>query len=483
MNPTIFKRLIFSHVAIMLFVVFLGIYLPIKLNQINDLISAAASVDGTTINLIERILDSIYSQVSFSKKYIISRDEDFNKQSDELKNYVTEDLATLEIYMDSPSKKKRYANVKSLYESYYLKFDQEVTFIKADRLYDHEQFLQDKNIYIDGIEQDLKEITKLARTDRDGRIRSLSEISAHMIKVIPLTALLCIVMGILISYFISRSIIRSIFLLQEKTKEIAKGKFSKIPHISTFSEIKALADHFNIMCERLEELDEMKSDFISHVSHELRTPLTAIKEASSMLLEGFSDTPEQSEELLTIVYQECERLINAVNRILDLSCMEADMMDYHFCNCSVIPVIQNSILKLAPIARKQDINLELKPPPDLPSVKIDEERVGQILENLIGNALKFTEPGDSVVVDVSVNDSKADFIKVMVSDTGCGIQKENLEIIFSKFQRIDSGKETTRGTGLGLPITKYIVTAHGGKIWVKSEPGKGSTFLFTLPAS
>ncbi len=483
MNLTIFKRLIFSHISIMMFVIFLGIYLPIKLNQMNGLISEVASVDSTTINLVERLLDSIFSQDSFGKKYFISKDNDFYRHFKELKSNIRNDISSLEKYMDTVEKKQLCANVKGLYAKYYFSFDQEVYLISKGNHHNSRQFADERDACIDEMGRDLRKIIKKTRTDRDKKIQLLSNISAKMLKVLPFTALLSILTGIIISYFISRNIIRSIFLLQEKTKEIAKGKFEKIPHISPLAEIKELADHFNIMCERLQELDEMKSDFISHVSHELRTPLTAIKEASSMVLEEHSAyTPEKRKELLTIVYQECERLINSVNRILDLSCMEANMMDYHFRTCSIIPVIQSSILKLAPIARKNDINLEFKPPPELPLVKLDEERIGQVLENFIGNALKFTVPGDSVIVQISDYDIKTGFVEVMVSDTGCGIEKENLEIIFNKFQRIDSGKETTRGTGLGLSITKYIVTAHGGKIWVKSKLGKGSTFYFALPA-
>ncbi|KHE92211.1 MAG: two-component sensor kinase [Candidatus Scalindua brodae] len=236
------------------------------------------------------------------------------------------------------------------------------------------------------------------------------------------------------------------------------------------------------MCERLKELDELKLDVISHISHELRTPLTAIKEASSMFLEGiFVAKQEKQHELMTIVKEECERLINSVNKILDISCMEAKMMEYHFSESSLLSVVQKSVLKLAPIALSKGVNLELKPTDDLFLVKMDGERISQVLENLLGNALKFTPNGGAVTVCVSSRNGKKNSVEIAVSDSGNGILKENLENIFDKFKRIDSGKETVRGTGLGLSIAKYIIDAHGGNIWAQSEPGKGSTFFFTLP--
>lgn len=203
-----------------------------------------------------------------------------------------------------------------------------------------------------------------------------------------------------------------------------------------------------------------------------------------MLLEGtYADVPTKQRELLTITNEECVRLIDSVNHILDLSRMEAKMMDYQLKNCHLFPVIQKSVLKLAPIAQRNKIDLELKPPQVLPPVKIDAERISQVMENLIGNALKFSAAGGKVVINTSCIDDGRKWIEVSVSDSGCGIPKENLEKIFDKFERIDRGRETPRGTGLGLSIAKYIIADHGGAIWAQSEPGKGSTFLFTLPVS
>jgi two-component system sensor histidine kinase GlrK len=226
----------------------------------------------------------------------------------------------------------------------------------------------------------------------------------------------------------------------------------------------------------------MKEDFISHVSHELRTPLTAIREASRLLIDGtFADNPESRDELLTIVSDECERLIVSVNRILDLSRMEAKMMEYHFNRTDLIHLTRKCILKLAPIAQRKNITLELTPPPQLPEILMDSDRISQLLENLVANALKYTDAKGSVTVSTSLKNHDDMAIEVSVSDTGCGIHEKNLNKIFDKFKRIESGKETARGTGLGLSIAKHIITVHGGKIWVESTPGKGSTFFFTLP--
>jgi two-component system sensor histidine kinase GlrK len=161
--------------------------------------------------------------------------------------------------------------------------------------------------------------------------------------------------------------------------------------------------------------------------------------------------------------------------------MEAGMMDYVFESLSLPDLVRRSVLKLAPIAIARGISLEIRPVADLPKVRADRERIYQLLENLIGNALKFSETGGDVCIEMSAPEMSPATLRVQVVDSGCGIPSDQLENIFDKFHRIDDGRETGRGTGLGLSIAKHIVTAHGGKIWAESRLGAGSTFCFTLP--
>jgi two-component system sensor histidine kinase GlrK len=331
---------------------------------------------------------------------------------------------------------------------------------------------------------DLRSLIQNVRLKRDEQVDLSGRISHRTIRVTIVTAALTIGLGILISFYITRSIGKPIALLGQKTKEIATGKFQKISDVQSPPEIKQLAEDFNFMSERLEHLDNMKLDFISHVSHELRTPLTSIKAASSMLLEGaFHGSPERQNELLGIIHDECDRLIGAVNRILDISRMEAGMMDYRFSEGELPPIVQKTVLKLAHLAQRKKIELELLPFPEIPLVRMDGDRIMQVVENLLGNALKFTPPGGKVVVSLSPRKDEGDFVQVSIADTGSGIPKEHLAEIFERFKRIEMGRETTIGTGLGLSIVKHIIADHGGKIWVRSTLGKGSKFSFALPVA
>ncbi len=277
---------------------------------------------------------------------------------------------------------------------------------------------------------------------------------------------------------------KSIAHLQKKTKEIAQGHFEEMQRVKGPKEIQDLSLHFNAMCRRLKELDGLKADFVSHVSHELRTPITSIKEASTMLSKGFySQEPQKQKELYFLIHGECNRLLNSAMRILDYSKMEANQMEYHCIRISLPDVIRRSILKLAPLSQKKQIALEFSPPPpDLPKVSIDEDRIIEVMDNLIGNALKFTPSKGQVVINCLIADS-GENLMVTVEDNGPGIKLEHLEKIFYKFKQIDNGLGIRMGTGLGLSISKYIIKAHGGEIWAESQYSKGSKILFTLPVA
>jgi two-component system sensor histidine kinase GlrK len=293
-------------------------------------------------------------------------------------------------------------------------------------------------------------------------------------------------MAILIAFFNARTINRPIVQLIKGTREIARGKFEKHLTIPSPPEINELAEAFNNMCDRLKEIDGMKADLISHISHEFKTPLAVIREAVDLNLESISiGSMEKQRRLLGIIEEECERLINSVNKILNLSRMDAGMMDYHMERSNLSHLIEMSISKIRPVAERKGISLELNLDDSLPHAKIDAEKIGQVLDNLMDNALKFTPEGGKVTVGASVSNKKAPelfsgkgkrFIEVFVSDTGSGIPQENLQEIFEKYKKLQG-----KGTGLGLYIARQIVAAHGGDIWVKNEEKKGSSFSFTAP--
>lgn len=228
------------------------------------------------------------------------------------------------------------------------------------------------------------------------------------------------------------------------------------------------------------ELDRMKSEFISIVSHELKTPLTSIKGFVRLLsAERVGPVTAKQRHYLDIVQRQTESLTMLINDLLDLSKIEAGIIEVQSAPVSLASVTGEVVQHLEGMAGEKGIGLHVEIPADLPPVCGDSDRLGQVFMNLIHNAIKFTPKGGSVRVKAGLIGEEC---LVRVSDNGIGISQQDLPRIFDKFYQVDSS--TTRqqsGTGLGLPITRQLVTAHGGELWVNSALDKGTTFSFTLP--
>ena len=251
-----------------------------------------------------------------------------------------------------------------------------------------------------------------------------------------------------------------------------------IENARLYESLKERARRLKLAYDELKELNRLKSEFVQNVSHELRTPLTFIRGYVDLLLEGaLGELNEQQREALQIVSNKTETLTRLVGDIISLQ--RAEMASLELAPVSLADVIDMALRGAEAAAQEANLQLICKVPPDLDPVFGDRARLGQVLDNLIGNALKFTPPGG--LIEVSVEDA-GDYERVLVRDTGIGIPSDKLEKIFEPFYQID-GSTTRRfgGAGLGLAIVKQIVEAHGGQVGVTSELGKGSTFFFTVP--
>lgn len=225
---------------------------------------------------------------------------------------------------------------------------------------------------------------------------------------------------------------------------------------------------------------EMKDEFISTVSHELRTPLAISKQAISLFSRGvLGEINDKQKEIIAIAGASLDRLGLLINDILDVSKMEAGHMELRKEKLDIVPVIKDIYRDWQLIAEVNKIRLKLAVPQTRLQLPIDKMRLTQILNNLINNAFKFTPPEGTVTIAVEEDDQGVTF---SVRDTGPGIPPENLAMLFKKFVQLHRGTISgSQGTGLGLHIVKSLVELHGGRVGVKSEPGKETVFYFTLP--
>jgi signal transduction histidine kinase/ActR/RegA family two-component response regulator len=247
-----------------------------------------------------------------------------------------------------------------------------------------------------------------------------------------------------------------------------------------FAEQAAFAINNSWVYENLNKLNKQKSEFLANVSHELKTSLMSMKISIDLLLAGKAGNINQiALDLLKINKRGVESMSGFVSNILDFSQMQADAFKIKKENIVLDALIEKSIAKMKFLAEKKEISLDISLPAKLSQIEVDPQRISQVLENLVNNAIKFTGTGGKI--NIVVNDNKA-HVEVGVIDNGMGISKEAHEKVFERFFMVDNSLARQRhGVGLGLAIAKKIVDLHGGTIKLESEPEKGSKFIFTLP--
>jgi two-component system sensor histidine kinase GlrK len=264
-------------------------------------------------------------------------------------------------------------------------------------------------------------------------------------------------------------------------KQIGQGNFGTPLQITAPAELKDLVDTVNWMGMKLQELDDMKAEFLAHVSHELRTPMASIQEGTHLLLDEIPGPLAQEQRTtLRIMADSSRRLIHLISTILDLSKMEAGMMEYRIVPVDLKRVADISINKVRLLADSKRVQLLMEDTGERIWVKADAPRIEQVLDNLLSNALKFSPEGGVVKAQMKP-DAQAGVLEVAVSDTGPGIAPDDLPHIFERFyQGRTKAKHASAGSGLGLALAKRVVEAHGGRIWIESEVSKGTTVRFIL---
>lgn len=292
-----------------------------------------------------------------------------------------------------------------------------------------------------------------------------------------------IIFGIVISYLLVLSITGPIRKLAEGARIIGEGKLDHRIDIRSSDELGALSADFNQMAAKLAELDKMKDEFVDTVSHELRSPLAAIRGYAQSLKRGIYGPLNQKQgEAVDVVMDNSIRLGKFIDDVLDMAKIRAGMMELDRAETDLAPVAREIVTMFTPLATEMGVSLAVDVPADLPKVFADPGKIKQVITNLTSNSMKFTPQGGTVSFIAQVVDDG--WVRAGIKDTGIGIPQDKLGSVFEKFSQVKEAQQTSKkikGTGLGLTIAKQIVEMHGGRIWVESEEGKGTTFFFTLP--
>jgi signal transduction histidine kinase len=307
---------------------------------------------------------------------------------------------------------------------------------------------------------------------------SLSKVDIQIAVFVLISGLVCIsiILFVIMSgtYFVN-SIVIPIREVGSTARRIASGDFDARIDKQYDDEIGELCDTINYMAGELGATDRIKNDFISSVSHELRTPLTAIKGWGETILSSGPSDKETLSKGMNVIIEETERLSSMVEELLDFSRMQNGKFKLITNKVDILAELGEAVLMFSDRAHRESLMLIYNEPESLPPVMGDRNRLKQVFVNILDNAFKYSDPGGTVTVS-TVNNT--DHIKILISDTGCGIAKTDLPRVKNKFFK---GNSTRRGSGIGLAVADEIICLHGGTLELDSEEGKGTTVTIILP--
>jgi two-component system sensor histidine kinase GlrK len=480
MKLSIFTRLTIGFLTVFVVVGSMNVYALLKLDELNAGTSRIINIDQRLLELRKGLGDSILAQMGFEKKYAITRDPTFYERLVAAEQDFDRTLAEASGVAATPPEKEPLARAKALYEKYRSLIEEETDGASKDSRLRDRHAENEKEKLVDGILRELNALESSIYRDISVRMGGLNQAGRSVRKLTVIIWAFSLILIVATAFITTRSVTKPVSVLVRKTEEVSKGVFRGDLSISSPPEVAQLAGAFNAMCEKLGRVEKMKSNFFSGMSHELRTPLTSIKEGIGLLQDGVGGSvTEKQKRLLTILSEETRRLIDLVNSLLDLSKMQEGMMPYYFNEESLPLLVERVVAEIGPLIEAKKIQLFTDTDRGVPALKVDRERILQALRNLLGNAVKFTPEGGLIRIAVQ---RRNDGVAFSVKDTGPGIPRESRDAIFEEFHQLAADNaDWVKGTGLGLAIVKEIVTAHRGRVWVESEPGSGSTFIFVLP--
>src|SRR5215510_7910284 len=478
---SIFWRIVLTSVVIIVVMAGVNLYALFQLRQLTALSADMASHHYPAIESAKRLLGSVFDQLNSEKKYLAVRDTTFLQHFDEEVGEFQRGIEVLEMQEASVQGQRLLQDLTRLQQERLTMFSTELESGIPTAGAPSSGYEAHRDALTDQMTASLKKYIDLHEAGLSVGVSRSRESSAQAEAITEQLVLLALLFGIGLAGIASYTILRPLRQLQGHIKQIGQGNFRASLNIRAPSELRDLVDTVNWMGGKLQELDDMKGEFLAHVSHELRTPMASIQEGTHLLLDEIPGPLSQEQRTtLRIMADSSRRLITLISTILDLSKMEAGMMEYRIVPTDLKRVTDMSVNKIRLLADAKHVQLVVEAPAQRVWVKADAIRIEQVLDNLLSNALKFSPEGGIVKTQMKA-DQKAGVLEVAVSDVGPGIPADELPHIFERFyQGSTKSKHSTPGSGLGLALAKKVVEAHGGRIWIESEVKKGSTVRFIL---
>ncbi|MBA5865519.1 MAG: HAMP domain-containing protein [Nitrospira sp. CR1.3] len=478
---SIFWRIVLTSLLIIVVMGGVNLYALFQLRQLSALSTNMAAHHYPAIEAAKRLITLAYVQLNSEKKYLAVRDATFLKHFDEEVEEFRRGIEALVAQEVSPEGLQLLEHAQRLQLERLGMLNVELEQAVPTAGGPSADYGSRRDLVMDQMTTTLQHYVDFHESGISAGVKRSRESSAQAEAVTEQLVLLALLFGIGLAGIASYTILRPLRQLQGHIKQIGQGNFRASLNIRAPSELRNLVDTVNWMGGKLQELDDMKGEFLAHVSHELRTPMASIQEGTHLLLDEIPG-PLQPEQRTTlrIMADSSRRLIHLISTILDLSKMDAGMMEYRIVPTDLKRIAEMSVNKIRLLADAKHVQLVVESPAQRVWVKADAIRIEQVLDNLLSNALKFSPEGGIVKV-LMRPDMKAGVLEVAVSDVGPGVPPDELPHIFERFyQGRTKAKQALPGSGLGLALAKKVVEAHGGRIWIESEVKKGTTVRFIL---
>jgi len=457
-----------------------NIYALLQLRQLTAMSTQMASYHYPAAESAKRLLGSLYAQLNSEKKYLATRDHTFLTNLTEEVDEFKRSLQSLRDQESSPQGLKLLQETDELLKEQLQLFQDESQIAKGKIDQPTPEYENRRDGLMDRMSASIQGYVDLHETRVNVGVTESRASAAQAEAVTEQLVLVALVFGLGLAGIASYTILHPLRQLQGHIKQIGQGNLGASLQIKAPAELRELVDTVNWMGKKLQDIDDMKTEFLAHVSHELRTPMASIKEGTHLLLDEIPGPLVQEQRtILRIMADSSKRLMHLISTILDLSKMEAGMMEYRIVPVELHRIAEISMNKVRLLADSKHVQLMLDSTGERTWVKADASRLEQVLDNLLSNALKFSPEGGVVKVQMKP-DSQACVLEVAVSDTGPGIAAADLPHVFERFVQGRMKARHTEGSGLGLALVKNVVEAHGGRIWIESEKGKGTTVRFIL---
>jgi len=446
-----------------------------QMNRINTEF-ADMNVGQVSVALTGLKLQSDQADVEeFAGKVIFTQDPDFLK---EFRAYVNDMQADLKKLQNAASSERQHMIVDRLMQS--LRDLQSLSVIPRVPHGNPPPKFKQLTLTMRMDEKELLESVKEAI--QKGASRS-SAAAARAAEISKFTAAAAVMLSVLVALPIVWSIVSRLREMAAATHLVAAGKFEHRLPVKGNDEFASLAKDFNTMSRRLGELDQLKKDFVSHVSHDLKGPLASTRETVNLLMAEIpGPLNEKQRRLLELCLKSSQRLSAMIGNLLDVSRMEAGMLDYKFELLDLLPLVRNIVAEFEGLAREKKMEIAVEA--NVPEIWVngDPARIAQVIGNLVENAIKFSPAAARTLLRI---EGRGNIALLSVWDRGPGVPEEFRERIFDRFLQVNPEKKSKRGegVGLGLSICKTIVEAHGGAIWVEDNPEGGSVFYVKIRSS